>query len=74
MIVGHQEASATKVRVIAILLLLLEIGIMFAYGFGTFIDMAYANNANSDNSAKLIFYLLAAILPILGWGLIIAYS
>lgn len=58
----------------AVILFLTEIGIMFAYGFGSSLDMTYSKTANSDSSAYLISYILAAILAILGWGLIIAYS
>ncbi len=58
----------------AVFLFVLEVGIMFAYGFGSSIDMSYSKTANNDSSSYLITYLLGAILAILGWGLIIAYS
>jgi hypothetical protein len=45
---------------------------MFAYGFGSKIDTTALNN--TDNSTYLVFYLGAAILAIVGWGLIIAYT
>jgi hypothetical protein len=61
--------------VIAVILLLLEIGIMFAYGFATKIDVSIATaNIASDNSSSLIMYIGVALFAIVGWGLIIAYS
>lgn len=75
MIAQHQENSKTKVRGVAIFLLVVEVALMFVYGFGSEFDLTTANfPTTSDNSSSLIMYILAAILPILGWGLIIAYS
>ena len=60
---------------IAVILLLLEIGIMFAYGFASTIDMSFtATNPNSDKSYLLVLYIGVALFAIVGWGLIIAYS
>ena len=71
----HQENSRTKVRVTAFLLLLLEIGLGFAYGFGSQFDTrSTLFPSTQDNSLWVVYYMLAAILAILGWGLIIAYS
>lgn len=71
----HQENSRTKVRVLAILLLCLEICIGFVYGFKAQFDIRTANYpTTSDNSSAVILYILTAVLAILGWGLIIAYS
>ena len=62
-------------RVVAFLLLLLEIGLGFIYGFGSQFDTRAAfYPTTQDNSSIVIYYMLAAILAILGWGLIIAYS
>jgi len=57
----------------AVLLLLLEIGIMFAYGFGTKIGTSIAIDY-TDNSIYLILYIGAALFAIVGWGLILGYS
>ena len=71
----HQENSRTKVRVLAVLLLALEICIGFVYGFKVQFDTRTANYPlTSDNSSAVILYIIAAVLAILGWGLIIAYS
>lgn len=70
--IGHEERSKRAVKVMAVLLFLAEVGIMFAYGFGTTINIA--TTTTTDGSSLLIFYTLTAILAILGWGLIIAYS
>ena len=62
-------------RVVAILLLVLEIGLMFAYGFGSeFLTRATYLTTTGDNTEGLIYYTTAAIMALLGWGLIIAYS
>lgn len=68
-----QQAQVKKARVMAVLLLVLEVGIMFAYGFGTKIDTS-GDVAYTDHSTQLIVYLGAAMFAIIGWGLIIAYS
>jgi hypothetical protein len=68
-----QLAQVKKARVMAALLLVLEIGIMFAYGFGTKIDTSLAI-AGTDNSMYLMVYLGASFFAIVGWGLIIGYS
>lgn len=68
----HQENNSGKARVIAVLLLALEIGLMFAYGFGT--KVATFTSTSVDFSYLFVAYILPAILAILGWGLIIAYS
>lgn len=50
---------------------------MFAYGFGTYFNTTTTANAlgfYSDNSYQLIKFIGSAILAIIGWGLIIAYS
>jgi hypothetical protein len=57
----------------AALLLILEIGIMFAYGFGTKIDTSVAIDG-TDNSIYLITYIGTALIAIVGWGLILGYS
>lgn len=62
-------------RVLGILLLVFEVGIGFAYGFGAQFDTRTSlYSPDADNSSALIFYMLPAILALLGWGLIIAYS
>ena len=71
----HQDNVKTKVRVVAFLLLLLEIGLGFVYGFAAQFDTRTSIfPITQDNSSWVIYYMLAAILAILGWGLIIAYS
>ena len=67
-----QLRQQKNARVMAALLLILEIGIMFAYGFGSKIDIT--GRANTDNSSYLISYLGPAVLAIVGWGLIIGYT
>ena len=75
MISQHQENAKGKVRIVAILLLLLEVGLMFAYGFGSeFLIGGTTFPTTSDNTSSLIFYTTSAIMALLGWGLIIAYS
>ena len=75
MISQHQENAKGKVRVVAILLLILEVGLMFAYGFGSrFTTGGTTFPTTSDNTSSLIFYMTSAIMALLGWGLIIAYS
>jgi hypothetical protein len=59
----------------AFLLLLLEVGLGFVYGFGSQFDTrTQFYPTTSDNSNTVILYMLATILAMLGWGLIIAYS
>ena len=71
----HQEQSKLKVRVMALFLLLLQAGLGYAYGFGAQFDISNQNYPSTqDNSNSVILYILTAILAILGWGLIIAYS
>lgn len=75
MISQHQENSKGKVRVVAIILLLLEVGLMFAYGFGSQFTIGGTSfPTTNDNTSSLIFYTTSAIMALLGWGLIIAYS
>jgi ABC-type polysaccharide transport system permease subunit len=75
MISQHQENAKGKVRVVAILLLILEVGLMFAYGFGSQFQIGGTTfPTTSDNTSSLIFYMTSAIMALLGWGLIIAYS
>ena len=75
MISQHQENAKGKVRIVAILLLLLEVGLMFAYGFGSeFLIGGTTFPTTSDNTSSLILYTTSAIMALLGWGLIIAYS
>lgn len=75
MIGQHQEQSKTKVRIFAILLLVLEVALMFIYGFASEFDITTTSFPTSiDNSRAIIYYTISAILPILGWGLIIVYS
>ena len=75
MIGQHQENSKTKVRIFAGLLLVLEVALMFIYGFGAEFDITTTSfPTNRDNTHALVYYVIAAILPILGWGLIIVYS
>lgn len=75
MISQHQENAKGKVRGVAIFLLLLEVGLMFAYGFGSdFVVGGALFPTTSDNTNSLIYYITSAIMALLGWGLIIAYS
>jgi hypothetical protein len=68
----RQAIQKTRARTFAVMVFLMEVGLMFAYGFGAqFNNVAQTGNDNADS---LILYILVALLAILGWGLIIAYS
>ena len=69
---AHQDKSTTKVRILAGFLIVLEVGMMVAYGVGSNIQTNFLTT--SDQSSQIILYLLPALLAILGWGLIISYS
>ncbi len=69
---AHQDKSTTKVKILAVFLIILEVGMMVGYGVGSEIKTDFATT--SDQSSQIITYLLPAILAILGWGLIISYS
>jgi hypothetical protein len=56
------------------MLLMFEIGIMFAYGYGSSFSTFTAINPPNDHSYQIILYTFTAILAILGYGLIVAYS
>ena len=60
---------------LAVFVLVLEVAFMFAYGFGAEFDLSSTRfPSTSDNSSHLVLYTLAAVLPLLGWGLILSYS
>lgn len=61
-------------RFFAVFLLLFEIGIMFAYGFSSTFAPFTATTPQSDFSNQIILYTFTALLAILGYGLLIAYS
>lgn len=56
------------------MLLMFEVGIMFAYGYGSSFSTFTATNPPNDQSYQIILYTFTAILAILGYGLIVAYS
>lgn len=47
---------------------------MFAYGYGSSFPSYTATNPQSDYSDLIILYTFTAMLAILGYGLLIAYS
>jgi hypothetical protein len=61
-------------RAFALLLLCLEILIMFAYGYAANFPIYTATSPQSDYSNLMILYTFTALLAILGYGLLIAYS
>lgn len=73
-------STIKKGRILSLLLLLFEIGIMFAYGFGSrfFIEPSTiavtGGNAYLDHADKIVLYSFTGLLAILGFGLLIAYS
>lgn len=63
-----------KGRVFALMLLLLELVVMFAYGFAGFLRNDPTPTILIDYSGVMLLYTFAAMLAILGYGLLIAYS
>lgn len=61
-------------RAFALMLLCFEVGIMFAYGYGSAFPSYTATTPQSDYSDLIILYTFTAMLAILGYGLLIAYS
>ena len=62
-------------RVVALLLFALQIALGFIYGVGSAFDTnPTLYSTAQDNTSTFMYYILPAILAILGWGLIIAYS
>jgi hypothetical protein len=47
---------------------------MFAYGYGSSFSTYTSANPPNDQSFQIILYTFTAILAILGYGLIVAYS
>jgi hypothetical protein len=56
------------------MLLCFEIGILFAYGYGSYFTTYTATSPQDDYSSLMILYTFTALLAILGYGLLIAYS
>jgi hypothetical protein len=56
------------------MLLCLEVGIIFAYGYGAYFPSYTTTTPQTDYSDQIILYTFTALLAILGYGLLIAYS
>ena len=61
-------------RAFAFLIIFIELGIMFAYGFSTKFTMLATTLPQIDYSSEILLYTFTALLAILGYGLLIAYS
>lgn len=72
--VRRQDRQKLQGRIFALLLLMFEIGIMFAYGFAANFTVTTNTTPLSDHSSAIILYTFTALLAILGYGLLIAYS
>ena len=68
------DSMKTQNRIFALLIVLVQLGIMFAYGFGTKFTTFAVQSPLVDYSSDVLFYTFAALLAILGYGLIISYS
>lgn len=66
--------SPTKIRAFGIILILFEIGMLFAYGFGADLVQAADTTPKSDYSGLVLAVVLAAVVAIMGYGLLLAYS
>ncbi len=61
-------------RIFALLLLAFEVGIMFAYAYSSYFLIEPTATIAPDYSTNLILYTFTALLALLGYGLLIAYS
>ena len=67
-------ALKSQNRIFAIVIIGVELGILFAYGYSSKFATVAVASPLIDHSSTLLIYTFTALLAILGYGLLLAYS